>query len=296
MVHRPSTPYNLNLLMLRGISSTSPFGQANQCVINSFDTDYLMSADEVMANILHLAHNMDEEAYAPGAPTPDTLPPLISAFVANGRGSHNGRGHNPRGLRGGRGLSNKCSAYGSLDHIVSSCTAPDGALMRWTLAKRKMIIQKYGTVGGSACAHAAPLSDVPADDTETLPTLEDCGDEYNDTEVSFPFNSVAFSSSLTPGRDLSQFWVVDSACSINLTAFRGDFTTFTPPPPLPLAWVGSVSTLRALTQCGFLFSWHPARSFTARSMHYTPPTCHLALLNASGDFLVTIKCRISFPY
>jgi hypothetical protein len=92
-----------------------------------------------------------------------------------------------------------------------------------------MIIQKYGTHGGSAFAHAALLSDVTADDTDSLPTLEGCTDEYDDTEVSVPFSSVAFSSSLTPGRDLSQFWVVDSACSINLTAFRGDFVTSPPP-------------------------------------------------------------------
>jgi hypothetical protein len=89
-------PHNLGLLMLRGISSTGPFGQAKQCVINAFDTDYLMSADEVMANILHLAHNMDEEASASGTPAPDTSPPPIFAFVAVGRGSHGGRGHNPR--------------------------------------------------------------------------------------------------------------------------------------------------------------------------------------------------------
>jgi hypothetical protein len=133
-------PHNIGLLMLRVISSTGPFGQAKQCVINAFDTDYMLSADEVMASILHLAHNMDEEASAPGAPAPDTSPPPISAFVAAGRGSHSGRGHNPRGPRGGRGLPNKCSACGSLDHILSSCTAPDDALMRWTLAKRKMII------------------------------------------------------------------------------------------------------------------------------------------------------------
>jgi hypothetical protein len=55
---------------------------------------------------------------------------------------------------------------------------------RWTLAKRKMIIQKYGTPCGSAFAHAAQLSDVTADDTDGLPTLEDCTDEYDDTEVS----------------------------------------------------------------------------------------------------------------
>jgi hypothetical protein len=41
-------PHNLGLLMLRGISSSGPHGQAKQCVINAFGIDYLMSADEVM--------------------------------------------------------------------------------------------------------------------------------------------------------------------------------------------------------------------------------------------------------
>jgi hypothetical protein len=68
-----------------------------------------------------------------------------------------------------------------------------------------MRIQKYGTPAGSAFAHAALLSNVTADDTDGLPTLEDCTYEYDDTEVSVPFSYVAFSSSLTPGRDLSQF-------------------------------------------------------------------------------------------
>ena len=208
-----------------------------------------MSADEVMASILHLAHNMDEDD-APDTPAPNISPPTISAFVDVGRGSHSGRGRPPRGPRGGRGLPNKCIACGSLDHILSSCTAPDDALLRWTLAKRKMIIQKYGTPGGSHFAHAAVLSDVPADDSDSLPTLEECTDEYDDTEVSVPFSSVAFSSSLTPGRNLSQYGVVDSACSINLTAFKSDFARFTPP-PLPRALEGLVLTSRAVAPSEF---------------------------------------------
>jgi hypothetical protein len=67
-------PHNLGLLMLRGISCTGPFGQTKPCVINAFDTDYMLSADEVIASILHLAHNMDEEASAPAASVPDTSP------------------------------------------------------------------------------------------------------------------------------------------------------------------------------------------------------------------------------
>jgi hypothetical protein len=92
-----------------------------------------------------------------------------------------------------------------MDHILSSCTAQDDAFLRWTLAKRKTIIQKYGAPCGSTYAHVTLLSDVPAEDTDNLPTLEDYTDEYDDTEVSVPFNSVAFSSLLTPGRDLSHF-------------------------------------------------------------------------------------------
>jgi hypothetical protein len=64
---------------------------------------------------------------------------------------------------------------------------------------------------------------------EVMPTLEDCTDEYDDTEASVPFSSIAFSSSLAHGRDLSQLWVIDSACSINLTTIRSDFVTFDPP-------------------------------------------------------------------
>jgi hypothetical protein len=35
-----------------------------------------------------------------------------------------------------------------------------------------------------------------------MPTMEECIDEYDDTEVGAPFISVAFSSSLAHGRDL----------------------------------------------------------------------------------------------
>jgi hypothetical protein len=224
--------------MLRGISSTGHFGQAKQLVINACDTNYLLSADEVMTNILHLAQNRDEDLPAPALPTTDGPAPSISAFVDASRGSNSGRGNNPRGTRDGRGLPNKCSACDSMDHIMSSCTTSDDALVKWTVAKRKMIIQKYGTRGGYASAHVAMLSDVLIDDLGALPTLEECTDEFDDIEVSVPFTFVAFSSSIALGRDLSLFRVVDSACSINLTAFRSDFVTFDP--PFTLSCVGEV--------------------------------------------------------
>jgi hypothetical protein len=101
--------------------------------------------------------------------------------------------------------------------------------MKLTMAKRKMIIQKYGTLGGCASSHVAMLSDVSPDEHDALPTLEERTDTFDDTEVSVPFTYIAFSSSIAPCRDLSQFWVVDSACSINLAAFRSDFVMFDPP-------------------------------------------------------------------
>jgi hypothetical protein len=75
--------------------------------------------------------------------------------------------------------------------------------MKWTLPKRQTIVHKYGTLGGSAPTHAAMLSDVPTDEHDIKPSLEDCTYEYNDTEVSILFDCVAYSSSLALGRDLS---------------------------------------------------------------------------------------------
>jgi hypothetical protein len=92
-----------------------------------------------------------------------------------------------------------------------------------------MVIQKYGTRGGFASAHVARLSDVPIDDLDAMLTLEEYTDKFDDTELSVPFAHIALSSSIAPGRDLSECWVVDSACSINLTGFRSDFVTFDPP-------------------------------------------------------------------
>jgi hypothetical protein len=138
-------PHHMGLLMLRGISTNGPFVHAKKCVINAFDTNYLVYADEVMATLLRLAQFIEEEL--PGADSsvrgrPDSP---ISAFVDDGRGSHGGRGTFNRESRGGRGMPNKCSGCASFDHILSSCTTSVDALMKWKLAKRKLIVQKYGT-------------------------------------------------------------------------------------------------------------------------------------------------------
>jgi hypothetical protein len=41
------------LVMIRGLSNVGHYGQAKQCVINAFDTDFIMSADRVMGSIIH---------------------------------------------------------------------------------------------------------------------------------------------------------------------------------------------------------------------------------------------------
>jgi hypothetical protein len=138
-------PHHLGLLMLRGISSTGQFGHTKQCVINAVDINYLMLADEVTAIILYLPHNMDEELPCTDMPAPAITAPPIHALATARRGSHGGRGHPDRGGRIGCGLPNKYGACGSLDRILSSCTVSDAALLKCTLAKRKKVMQKYGT-------------------------------------------------------------------------------------------------------------------------------------------------------
>jgi hypothetical protein len=102
--------HNLGLLMLRGISKTGHFGEAKQCVINAFDTTLPHVRRQSDGQHPPPGKNMDEEIPAPDMTAPEGPAPLISAFVATGRGSNTGRGHNPRGTRAGRGLPNKCSA------------------------------------------------------------------------------------------------------------------------------------------------------------------------------------------
>jgi hypothetical protein len=86
-------PQNLGLLMLKGISTSRQYGHAKQCAINAFDTDYPLSAYEVMANILHLVQNMEEELplSVDQAPNPPAPSPPMYAFVAVGRNSFGGR-------------------------------------------------------------------------------------------------------------------------------------------------------------------------------------------------------------
>jgi hypothetical protein len=133
------------------------------------------------------------------------------------------------------------------------------------------------------------MSDVPTYEHDVLLSLADCTDEYDDTEVSVPLSYVAFSSSLALGRHLSQFWVVESACSINLAAYRSDFATFAPPSaPSRVGGVGFDVKGRGSLQ--IIFGWHLLRPFTARSMHYTAPIFYLILLSTLAASSLSVGC------
>jgi hypothetical protein len=270
----------MGMLRLSGISSKGPFGQAKKCVINAFDTNYIMSANEVMASILHLAQNMDDDLRdsiltAPPSLLLSQLPAIHTVGVATTPVA--AVAYPTRAARAAF-LTTSCR------HVTSSYDA----LLKWTLANRKMIIQKDAPPGGPAPTHASLLSDVPNDDLDVMPTLEECTDEYDDSEVSVPFNSVAFSSFLAHGRDLSQFWVIDSACSINLTTFQSDFVTFAPhSAPYRVDGVGVDVKGSGMVQISTILSSHQA---IHRKVHalYTP--------DLSSRFAQRIGCLLSVSW
>jgi hypothetical protein len=221
-------PHVLALVMIRGLSNVGQFGQAKQCVINAFDTNFIMSADKVMSSIIHHAQNLDDDS----STKPDSvdLGIPVYAFLAD------------RKRQGGRGIGGwitdkkksklvmKCGACGDPNHVWSTCKAPYVDVLRWTLAKRKHIAEKYA---GQPPPNAH-LSDLPTDmafeeDAADAEHLEyDMQDEFDDTEVGTSFAYVAFASSASTVTDMSEYWVVDSACSVNLTAFRSGFAEFHP--------------------------------------------------------------------
>jgi hypothetical protein len=198
-------PHVLAVVMIRDLANVGQFGQAKQCVINAFDTYFILSADKVMSSIIHQAQNMDADS----SPKPDSadmgIP--ISAFLAD------------RKRQGGRGIGDwttdkkkskfviKCGACGDPNHVWSTCKAPDADVLHWTLAKRTQIAEK--------CAGQPPptahLSDLPNDmafeeDAAHAEHLEyDTHDDFDDTEVGTSFASVAFASSASTVVDLSEY-------------------------------------------------------------------------------------------
>mgnify|MGYP003686905983 CR=1 FL=1 len=73
-------PHVLALTSIRGFSTTCQCGQAKQFVINALNIDFIMSVDQVMANILHMALNINVEgSSATSAPTSGRQ---VNAFLA----------------------------------------------------------------------------------------------------------------------------------------------------------------------------------------------------------------------
>jgi hypothetical protein len=97
------------------------------------------------------------------------------------------------------------------------------------LAKRKQIAGKYpGQAPPTAHLSDVAVASAPLQDGTECPVEYDMEDEYDDTAVSVSFTSIAFTSLASSIADMSDYWVVDSACSVNLTAFRSDFYEFNP--------------------------------------------------------------------
>jgi hypothetical protein len=95
--------------MIRGLSNVGQYDQAKQCVINAFDTDFILSADRVMGSIIHHAHNLDADVSAKSDTADSWI--AVNAFLAD------------RKRQGGRGIGGwtannkkskftmKCGAY-----------------------------------------------------------------------------------------------------------------------------------------------------------------------------------------
>jgi hypothetical protein len=135
-----------------------------------------------------------------------------------------------------------------------------------------------------------PQSETNGDASGAGPSEMECIDEYDDTEVSATFCSIAFSAYATPGRDLSQFWAVDSACSINLAAFRSKFVSFDPPSGTSRVGVWVLMCVGAAT-LRLPSHLYPGRSHVAKFTRGIPVTCRHAMHSALAAFLVSARCN-----
>jgi hypothetical protein len=120
-----------------------------------------------------------------------------------------------------------------MDHVLSTCKAPDADVLRWTLAKGKQIADKY-TNQPPPTAHLSEVSEATfhVDEDINFVDNDNMEDEFDDTAVSVFFALVAFTSFTTFHFDLCDYWVADSPCSVNLTTFWSEFIAFQPPSQL----------------------------------------------------------------
>jgi hypothetical protein len=109
-------PHVLALVMIRGLSNFGQYGQAKQCVISAFDTDFIMSADKVMGSIIHPAQNLDAEDNV----TSDSVAHPVNAFLADrkricGRGLGGWAANKIKSK-----FAMKCGACGDPNHVWST--------------------------------------------------------------------------------------------------------------------------------------------------------------------------------
>jgi hypothetical protein len=98
----------------------------------------------------------------------------------------------------------KCVACGDPNHVWSTYKAHDADVLRWTLAKRKQIAEKYARQSPPT-AHLSDVATdtVPFEDAIGCPQEYDMEDEYDDTAVITSFAYVAFISSASSITNLS---------------------------------------------------------------------------------------------
>jgi hypothetical protein len=116
--------------VIRGLSNVGHYRYAKQCVINVFDSDFILSAGMVMGSIIHQSQNLDVEEHVVSGNAFSRH--HINAFLAD------------RKRQGGRGpgkwvankrhdktkLPAKCGACGDPNLVWSTCKAPDADVLR----------------------------------------------------------------------------------------------------------------------------------------------------------------------
>jgi hypothetical protein len=156
-----------------------------------------------------------------------------------------------RGPRGGGGHASalppnhplkqfheSCSCCRGHEHRGSNCKATGEQLVKWQHHKIA-VLHAYCNRPKDATAHHSDLLEVvdPAPPLDPPSNVEDI-EEVHDFETHYMIRSsicyVALISMPSPSLvNLCSCWVVDSACSSNLTAHKHDFLSFSQSHPRP---------------------------------------------------------------
>jgi hypothetical protein len=118
------------LVMIRGLSNVGEYGQAKQCVIYAFDTDFILSVDRVMGTIIHQPHDLDAEEH--GVLDNAAFGHTINAFLADRKRQGDRRPCNwvANKRHDKTKFPTKCGPCGDLNHVRSTCKALDADVLR----------------------------------------------------------------------------------------------------------------------------------------------------------------------